>query len=237
MSDELLAGIKSSLGLEQNEKKTRPKFYGVTVGTVMSPADPLMLGRLQVRLPFIDSADLMPWARVGSMMAGPLHGTYFIPNPGDDVLVVFEHGDVTAPYIIGSVHNFVSLPPLPSPIPQIRTIRTLAGNQIAFSEIGPSIAIQTPTPPGVIPLPPSPVGPHQSVMMSPVGIQITSPTMITLQVQTCSVTILPAGIVLQAGGSSLAVTPSGVFMQGGGANVALAVGNASIIAPMVRINS
>jgi hypothetical protein len=153
------------------------------------------------------------------------------------VLVAFEHGDVTAPYILGSVHNMISRPALPSPLPQIRTIRTLAGNQIAFSEIGPSIAIQTPTPPGVAPLPPSPVGPHQSVFLSPAGIQITSPTTITLQVQTSMVTVSPAGIVLQAGGSSIAVTPAGVFLQAGGASVALAGGNASIIAPMVRINS
>jgi hypothetical protein len=170
-------------------------------------------------------------------MAGPFHGTYFIPNINDEVLVAFEHGDVNAPYIIGSLHNMVSRPPLPSPIPQIRTIRTLAGNQIAFSELGPAIAIQTPTPPGVTPMPPSPTGPHQSLMMSPAGIQITSPTTITLQVQTSSVIISPAGIALQAGGTSIAVTAAGVFLQGGGASVALAGGNASIIAPMVRINS
>jgi hypothetical protein len=122
VSDELLAGIKSSLGLDgDNDKKVQQKFYGVTVGTVMSPLDPLMLGRLQVRLPFIDSLDFMPWARVATMMAGPLHGTYFIPNPGDDVLVAFEHGDVSAPYILGSVHNMISRPALPSPIPATRS--------------------------------------------------------------------------------------------------------------------
>jgi hypothetical protein len=74
-------------------------------------------------------------------------------------------------------------------------------------------------------------------MLSPAGIQITSPTTIMLQVQTSMVTVSPAGVVLQAGGSSIAVTPAGVFLQGGGASVALAGGNASIVAPMVRINS
>ena len=239
MSDELLAGIKSSLGLDgDNDKKVHQKFYGVTVGTVIPGIpDPLMLGRVQVRLPFIDSLDYSPYARVATMMAGPFHGSYFIPNYGDEVLVAFEHGDVTAPYIIGSLWNLAAPPPLPSPLPQIRALRTLAGAQIAFQEIPPSIYIQTPTPPEVVPLPPSPTGPHQTVWLSPAGIQVTSPTLITLQVQTSTLTITPAGILLQAGGSSISVTPAGVFLQGGGANVSLAGGNASIIAPMVRINS
>ena len=30
------------------------KFYGVTVGRVINPLDPMMLGRLQVQMPFID---------------------------------------------------------------------------------------------------------------------------------------------------------------------------------------
>jgi phage baseplate assembly protein gpV len=238
VSDELLAGIKSSLGLdEENEKKVRPKFYGVTVGTVINPLDPMFLGRLQVRLPFIDSLDLSPWARVATMMAGPFHGSYFIPNVGDEVLVAFEHGDVNAPYIIGSLWNLAAPPPLPSPVPQIRALRTLAGAQIVFQELPPTIYIQTPTPPEVVPLPPSPVGPHQTMMLSPAGINVMSPTQITLQSGTSTVTVSPAGVLLQAGGSSIAVTPAGVFLQGGGGAFSLTMGNASLIAPMVRINS
>ena len=240
MSNELLAGIKSSLGIEDEEqkKKVRPKFYGVTVGTVVPGIpDPLMLGRVQVRLPFIDSLDFSPYARVATMMAGPLHGSYFIPNIGDEVLVAFEHGDVTAPYIIGSLWNLAAPPPMPTPLPQIRALRTLAGAQIVFQEVPPSIYLQTPTPPEVVPLPPSPVGPHQTVWISPAGVQIMSPNLINLQVGTSTVTISPQGIVLQAGGSSIAVTALGVLLQGGGAHVSMVSGNASIIAPTVRINS
>ena len=238
VSNELLAGVKSSVGIEDEEQsRVRPKFYGVTVGTVVSPLDPLMLGRLQVRLPFIDSLDLSPWARVATLMAGPFHGSYFIPNVGDEVLVAFEHGDVTAPYIIGSLWNLAAPPPMPSPLPQIRALRTFAGAQIVFQEVPPSIYLQTPTPPEVVPMPPTPTGPHQTVWLTPAGIQILSPTMITLQVQTTTVQVTPGSILLQVGGSSIAVTPAGVFLQGGGASVAMTGGNASIIAPMVRINS
>ncbi len=231
MIEEIAEVVESAI-----EKITK-KYYGVTVGRVINPVDPMTLGRVQVQLPFIDSVDLSPWARVATPMAGPFHGTYFIPNPGDEVLVAFEHGDVNAPYIIGSLWNAMAPPPLPSPIPQIRAIRTLAGNQIVFTEVPPSIAIQTPTPPETMPLPPSPVGPHQSLMMSPAGIQVTAPTNITLQVGASSVMLTPAGVTLTAGSSTVAITPAGIFLQAGGASVALAGGNASVMAPMVRINS
>jgi len=122
-------------------------------------------------------------------------------------------------------------------MPQIRAIRTLAGNQIVFTEVPPSIAIQTPTLPGAIPAPPSPVGPHQSLMMSPAGIQITAPANITLQVGASSLMLTPAGVTLTAGSSSIAITPAGIVLQSGGASIALAAGNASVTAPMVRINS
>ena len=81
----------------------------------------------------LDSLDLSPWARIALPMAGVLHGMYFIPNINDEVLVAFEHGDVNAPYIIGSLWNAMAPPPLQSPVPQIRAIRTLAGNQIVFT--------------------------------------------------------------------------------------------------------
>jgi Type VI secretion system/phage-baseplate injector OB domain len=238
VSNELLAGIKSSLGMEDQDKKVRPKFYGVTVGTVVPGIpDPLFLGRVQVRLPFIDSLDFSPYARVAQMMAGPFHGSYFIPNVGDEVLVAFEHGDVTAPYIIGSLWNLAAPPPLPSPLPQIRALRTFAGAQVVFQEVPPSIYIQTPTPPEVVPLPPSPTGPHQTVWLSPAGIQITSPTVIMLQVGTSIVKMSADSMTLSVGTNAIALTPAGVILQSGGSSVALLNGNTSITGQPVRINS
>ena len=58
----------------------KKKFYGVCTGRVSTSSIPFMLGRVQVQLPFIDSVDLSPWARVASPMAGPLHGYYMIPQ-------------------------------------------------------------------------------------------------------------------------------------------------------------
>jgi len=179
------------------------RVYGVVVGRVINMLDPMTLGRLQVQLPFIDSLDLSPWARVAVPMAGILHGSYFIPDLGDEVLVAFEHGDVSAPYIIGCLWNAMAPPPLPSPVPQIRAIRTLTGNQIVFTEVPPSLTLQTgPTPPAVIPAPPSPAGPYQTIMMSSAGIQIMSPTPIQI--------VCPTGIQIICGANVISLDPSGI---------------------------
>ena len=148
--------------LEQVEQDGAKKYYGVTVGRVINMLDPLAIGRLQVQMPFIDSLDLAPWARVCVPMAGMLSGEYYIPNLGDEVLVAFEHGDVNVPYILGGLWNAIERPALPSPVPQIRCTRTLVGNQIVFTEVPwPSVTViqNGPTSPIPIPSPPSPCGP------------------------------------------------------------------------------
>ena len=237
MIEELLAGIESSI--DQVDRK----MTGVTVGTVINLLDPELQGRVQVQLKAIDSLDLACWARVAQPMAAMLSGTYFVPNINDEVLVAFEHGDVNAPYIIGCLWNLAAPPPLQSPLPQIRAIRTPLGNQIVTTEAPPSVTIQTaPTPPAVIPAPPTPTGPYQTFSMNPAGIQLmtpaTPPTTILLQVgPLATLAMTPESITLTVGSNGIAITKAGVFLIGGGANLALTMGNASLIAPTVRINS
>lgn len=206
--DNIVKNLKRSFEMEENdnEKDGDKKFYGVVTGTVINPLDPQGLGRVQVQLPFIDSLDLSPWARVAGPMAGIFHGTYFVPNPGDEVLVAFEHGDINAPYIIGSLWNMIWRPPLPSPLPQIRAIRTLAGNQIVFSEIPPTITIQAgPTPPAPIPMVPTPAGPATiAVTMLPAG------PVISLMAGINVINMTVAGIQMIAGDNMINMTPAGI---------------------------
>jgi phage baseplate assembly protein gpV len=144
---------------EKTAAEADPKIYGVVVGRVINPLDPLMLGRVQVQLPSIDGLDLSPWARVATPAASLASGIYWIPNLEDEVLVAFENGEVHAPYIIGCLWSAVMVPPLPSPLPQIRMIRTPLGNQIVFTEAPPTITITT-------------ASLTQSIVMTPAGIQI-----------------------------------------------------------------
>ena len=205
------------------------KFYGVAVGTVVLATDPLMLGRVKVRVPFIDSADLMAWARVATPMAGPLSGQYMIPDLGDEVLVAFEHGDVNAPYVLGCLWNATTPPPLPSPLPQIRVLRTPLGNQLGFREAPPAITVTTPDmTPAAAGLPP--------------GITLASNTMITLQCGATRLVLSPAGITITA--PAVTVTSTGpvatsgttVSLTGSGAVSLTASGVCTIAGSVVKIN-
>jgi Type VI secretion system/phage-baseplate injector OB domain len=195
--------------IEVSIEGIKKKFYGVCTGRVIDILDPLMLGRVQVQLPFIDSLDLSPWARIAAPMAGPLHGFYMIPNIGEDVLVAFEQGDVNAPYVLGSLWSAMNPPPLPSPVPQIRLIKTLAQNQIMITEVPPSIMIQVETT-------------GQTILISPTGIQLlsganivnlgppTGPPMIQLTAGSDIVNMTPDGITVTSGGN-VTITASGMM--------------------------
>ena len=212
--------------MESSIEGIKKKFYGVCTGRVIDILDPLSLGRVQVQLPFIDSVDLSPWARVASPMAGPLHGIYMIPNPGEDVLVAFEQGDVNAPYVIGSLWSAMNPPPLPSPAPQIRLIKTLAQNQIMITQAPPSIMIQVETT-------------GQTILISPTGIQIisgdnvinlgppTGPPMAQMIAGANVINMTPDGITVTSAGN-LTVTANGILNLVGA--------EVNIVGGMVNIN-
>lgn len=214
----------------------KKKIYGVVTGQVIPhPPDPQALGRVLVRIPCIDSLDFVAWARVAVPMAGPFHGTYFIPNPGDDVLIAFEHGDVKVPYVVGSLWNHISRPPLPVSQALIRTIRTLAGNQMVFTEIPPSITIQTATPPVPIPMPPSSVGPHSTIAMMP-GVIDVSAKVVVLRSGANSVTLAEGLVAMQAGTNSIVVTPEGISIVAGANVIKIGANGILIQGTMVNIN-
>jgi hypothetical protein len=154
-------------------------------------------------------------------MAGPAHGTYFIPNLGDEVLLAFEHGDLRAPYIIGCLWNAMAPPPLPSPVPQIRMIRTLAGNQIMFTEIPPTITIMTPS--------------GQTIVMSPTGIQILSgANLINMTPDGITITGTP-NLNLTAPGA-ININAPNISINGAAATNVQSGGVCNVTAPLVKIN-
>jgi phage baseplate assembly protein gpV len=225
------------LGEEKTIEDTKRKMNGVQVGRVINVLDPLTLGRVQVQLPSIDALDLEPWARVAMPMASMLCGFYFIPQVGDQVLVAFEHGDLSAPYVIGSLWSAMMPPPQSSPLPQIRGIRTLSGNQLVFEELPPSVTIQTgPTSPIPMPMPPSPVGPYSTVRLSPTGIEIMNPVEIKMMCGTNIVKLGPEGLTVTVGGSVLSITAGGVTITSPAVTVA-GTGTVSIAGATIRLNS
>ncbi len=207
--------------LTESLEDVRRKFYGVTVGKVINLVDPMMLGRVQVQLPFIDDTDLSAWARVAVPMAGIAHGHYFIPNIGDEVLVAFEQGDINAPYVLGSLWNATSPPPLPSPVVQIRKLRTPIGNEIMFTEVPPSITIMTPQ--------------GQTITMTPAGVQIQSAaSVINMTPDGITVTGNPKLTLVASG--SIDITAPNVSINGAATTELKSAGVCNVTAPLVKIN-
>ena len=92
--------------IDSEEKEANAsRIYGVVVGIVTNNQDPEELGRVKVKFPWLSDEDESEWARVATLMAGKDRGICFLPEVEDEVLVVFDHGDVRFPYVIGSLWN------------------------------------------------------------------------------------------------------------------------------------
>lgn len=91
----------------------RKRLYGLYPAEVTDNKDPDNQGRVRIKLPWSPDSDkgYEAWARLATLMAGPSRGSWFIPDPADEVLVGFEGGDPRRPYVIGTLWNGTDSPP------------------------------------------------------------------------------------------------------------------------------
>jgi uncharacterized protein involved in type VI secretion and phage assembly len=91
----------------------RKRLYGVYPAEVTDIKDPDGQGRVKIRLPWSPDPDsgYEVWARLATLMGGNERGTWFIPDPGDEVLALFEGGDPRRPYVVGALWNGRDRPP------------------------------------------------------------------------------------------------------------------------------
>lgn len=220
MSDFRYEWLENPPEIDEDEEEPK-RFYGVATGRVINQADPMFLSRVQVQLPWIDDADLSPWARVAVPMSGILFGMYFMPELGDEVLVAFEHGDVNVPYVIGSLWNGLAPPPFPTPYAQMRTIRTPLMNQLTFIEAPPTIILASPAA-------------GQTITLSEAGTTIISGTGAQIIVGGAVITVNASGVQIAGTTISLAATTA-LNLTAPAVNIA-ATGNCTITGGMVLIN-
>jgi len=74
------------------------------VGIVTNNNDPEQMGRVKVKLPAVDDQESF-WAPVALPAAGNGRGLSMLPVPDEQVIVGFENGDPSYPYVLGSVFN------------------------------------------------------------------------------------------------------------------------------------
>jgi uncharacterized protein involved in type VI secretion and phage assembly len=113
---------------------------GAVVGLVTNNTDPDGMGRVKVKFPWLDDSEESWWARPATPMAGASRGMFFLPEVNDEVLVTFEHGDITRPFILGALWNGQDSPPktntevVGSSKVNLRILKTRAGHTISLDD-------------------------------------------------------------------------------------------------------
>lgn len=94
------------VSLLSDEETTRNSIGdNIVVGVVTDNNDPLKMGRVKVKYPWLTNDHTSFWARTASQMAGKGRGMFNLPEIDDEVLVAFEQGEITRPYVIGQLWN------------------------------------------------------------------------------------------------------------------------------------
>ncbi len=121
---------------EENARNRR--INGAVTGVVTNNKDEEGLGRVKVEFPWLSEDSEGDWVRVASFMAGKERGGFFLPEVGDEVLVVFEHGNIEYPYVIGVLWSGEDVPPEANQDGKnnIKKITSRSGHEIIFNDDG-----------------------------------------------------------------------------------------------------
>ena len=121
----------------QDSRQSRDnRIPGVVIGLVTNNQDPEGMARVRVTFPWRGDEDESYWARISSLMAGGDRGAYFMPEVGDQVLVAFDHGDISNTYVLRALWNGEDTPPETNSDGQnnIRKIKSRSGHEIIFDD-------------------------------------------------------------------------------------------------------
>ena len=122
--------------LNTEDGTQRGRIYGVVIGIITDNNDPEERGRVKVSYPWRGETGQSDWARVATLMAGNDRGTFFLPEVDDEVLVAFDRGEISHPYVIGALWNGVNTPPETNSDGNnnIRKIKSRSGHEIIFND-------------------------------------------------------------------------------------------------------
>lgn len=124
------------LSNEEEERARTKRINGAVTGVVTNNKDPDGLGRIKIKFPWLSEESEGAWVKVASFMAGKERGGFFLPEVDDEVLVVFEHGDIDYPYVIGALWSSEDKPPETNKDGKnnIRKITSRSGHEIIFND-------------------------------------------------------------------------------------------------------
>lgn len=137
----------------QQAEKEAGKVFEPVIAVVTDNKDPSKLGRVKVKIPVLSGNDSTFWAPCVAQGAGKNRGWFFIPEIDDEVLVMFEHGDMQRPVIVSALWNGKDKPPDKNPggNPR-RMIKSRQGSKITFDDDKNQVVIEDGTGKGKITL-------------------------------------------------------------------------------------
>lgn len=119
------------------------RVYEPVVGVVTDNKDPQKLGRVKVKIPVLSEKDTTFWVPIVMLGAGKNRGWFFIPEVDDEVLVMFEHGDIDRPLVVGALWGGKDKPPEKNPgANPKRVIKSREGSKITFDDEEMKIIIE-----------------------------------------------------------------------------------------------
>jgi uncharacterized protein involved in type VI secretion and phage assembly len=131
-------GLSSYFAEQVRESETEAsRVYEPVIGIITDNKDPLKLGRVKLKFPVISMDDVTDWTPIIMSGAGKNRGWFFIPEKDDEVLVMFEHGDIDRPLVVGALWNGKDSPPDANPDPgenAHRVIKSRQGSRILFDD-------------------------------------------------------------------------------------------------------
>jgi phage protein D/phage baseplate assembly protein gpV len=97
-------GEHTLLGQTAGGGNSSSRNDSIITGIVTNNNDPDKLGRVQVKLPAVSDLETF-WVPVLVPSAGKERGLSMLPVPGEHVMVAFENGDTSYPYVLGSIFD------------------------------------------------------------------------------------------------------------------------------------
>lgn len=82
----------------------------VVTDTMFSEMQQGTLPSVKVKIPYLDDASSMHWMRIVCPGTGKNFSSMFLPEVGDEVLAVFEGGDLQRGYVLGGLYNGEDIP-------------------------------------------------------------------------------------------------------------------------------
>ena len=98
---------RSSRTLLELMRPAKPRDWtaALVIGVVTNNNDPDKLGRVRVEYPSLSDSEESAWARIATPSAGNVRGILMLPQPDEEVIIGFEHGDARRPIVVGSLFN------------------------------------------------------------------------------------------------------------------------------------